>query len=92
MEMLSREDAERRIRERAATDADFRAELLADPRTALESEFGTEIPERISVHVHEETLSEIHLVLPPADGALSEEELDMVAGGYGECTDDAGPP
>jgi hypothetical protein len=92
MEMLSRDEAERRIRERAAEDPDFRAELMSDPRAALSSELGVDIPEQVSVHVHEESLAEIHVVLPVATETLSDEQLDMVSGGgmYDACADDSG--
>jgi hypothetical protein len=87
MEMLSRGQAERRVQERAATDPAFRSELKANPRAALESELGLEIPEQISVQVHEESLSEIHLVLPPSEEELSDSDLEMVSGGvcWGNC-------
>jgi hypothetical protein len=94
MEMMSRAEAEQRIRERAESDADFREQLKSDPRSALASELGVEIPDEITVHVHEESLSEVHLVLPPATEDLSDTELDMVSGGtgWGDCPSDAGPP
>ena len=47
------------------------------------------------MHVHEESLSEVHLVLPASQEDLSDADLEMVAGGAGwdptaECTDDYG--
>jgi hypothetical protein len=92
MEMLSRAEAEQRIRERAASDADFREQLKTDPRSTLGAELGVEIPDEITVHVHEESLSEVHLVLPPAQEDLSDADLEMVSGGvfWGECSSDVG--
>lgn len=91
MEMLSRAEAEQRIRERAASDAEFRDQLKADPRSALASELGVEIPDQVSVHVHEESMSEVHLVLPPAQEDLSDADLEAVAGGlaWGDCQTDS---
>jgi hypothetical protein len=81
MEMLSRAEAEQRIRERAESDASFRERLKADPRSALAAELGVDIPEGVAVHVHEETMSEVHLVLPPASEDLSDADLELVSGG-----------
>ncbi len=95
MEMPSRGEAEQRIRERAEADPAFRAELVANPRKALESELGVQIPEDVSVQVHEESLSEVHLVLPASQEDLSDADLEMVAGGAGwdpnaVCAEDYG--
>jgi hypothetical protein len=91
MEMLSRGEAEQRIRERAEADPAFRAELLANPRKALEAELGVQIPQDVSVNVHEESMSEVHLVLPVSQEDLSDADLELVAGGgsfWGDCTQD----
>jgi hypothetical protein len=81
MEMLSRAEAEQRIRERAASDPDFRTQLRSDPRLALASELGFEIPGGVTVHVHEETVYEVHLALPPTSEDLSDADLELVSGG-----------
>ena len=47
------------------------------------------LPEMVKVSVHEESLTDIHLVIPAArsGGALAEEDLELVAGGscWGNC-------
>jgi hypothetical protein len=93
MEMLSRGEVERRIREKAFADPAFRAELKENPRAALEHELGTEIPGDVTVTVHEETLTELHVVLPAGEGDLSDAELEMVSGGvcWTDCPSDYGP-
>ncbi|MDE0031649.1 MAG: hypothetical protein OXU75_00700 [Deltaproteobacteria bacterium] len=50
---------------RAGEDSDFRQRLLAKPKETIEKEFGVRLAEDHEIHVHEETSSETHLVLPP---------------------------
>ena len=69
-----------RILSKAAEDDDFRALLVADPKAAISSEIGTEIPEGFDVVVHEDSATTAHLVVPPSP-ALTEAELETVAGG-----------
>ena len=78
---------------KASEDAEFRAQLLSDPKAALEQELHVSIPASMSVQVHEDSGTTAHLVLPP-DSKLSESELQMAAGGaltweaYQEATRD----
>lgn len=67
---------------KAEQDTEFRARLLANPRTALKEDFGIEVPEDFSVQVHEDDAQTAHLVLP-ASLELSDAQLQQVAGG--EC-------
>jgi hypothetical protein len=88
----SRGEVDAAIREQLSKDPEFRQRLLNDPAGTLSSVFGIEIPEGMQVHVHEETPSEIHITIPgPAE--LSEQELEMVAGGvcWTDCPNDMGP-
>jgi hypothetical protein len=81
----NRRQAEQQLIERAATDAAFRAQLLENPRQALQQEFGVPISENIAIRVLEEQPDEAILVLPAQHtqhGAeLSDQELERVAGG-----------
>ena len=70
-----------KVVERANGDADFRARLLADPKGVIEKELDVSLPKWLAVHVHEDSATSANLVLPP-DGALSDEDLQEVAGGY----------
>ena len=65
---------------KAADDDDFRARLLADPRAALEAETGLRLPADYRLHVHEESATDAHMVLPPKP-ELSRQQLDRIAGG-----------
>ncbi len=68
---------------RAAQDASFRAQLIDDPKLAIKDALGIEVPESVSVAVHEDTATTAHLVLPPSP-QLSEAELAAVAAGHGD--------
>ena len=50
---------------RAGDDYDFRERLLARPKETIEAEFGVTMAEDHEIHVHEETYTATHLVLPP---------------------------
>ena len=63
-----------------AADDDFRARLIAEPRATLEAETGLRFPDGYQLHVHEESATDAHLVLPPKP-ELSREQLDRIAGG-----------
>ena len=66
--------------EKAAEDEAFRARLLSDPKAAVENELDLTIPAGFTVKVHEDVADTGHLALPPSL-ALSEADLEMVAGG-----------
>jgi hypothetical protein len=68
----------------------FRAELKSEPEGSTRVRARREDPGQISVQVHEESLSEIHLVLPASEEQLSEADLEMVCGG-GCWADEACP-
>jgi hypothetical protein len=87
-DVLSRGEVDRRIQEKVIADPAFRAALKADPRQALQSLLGMEIPADVQIHVHEETTSSVHLVLP------SDAELASPASAgpcWTNCPSDMGP-
>ena len=65
---------------KASEDREFRARLVANPREAIEQEFGATLAEGHEIHVHEETEAETHLVLPPGS-RFSEEEREAARTG-----------
>lgn len=67
--------------EKATEDKHFRAHLLAEPKAAIQHALGIEIPESMSVTVHEDSPTVAHLVLPPR-AKLTDEDLDQVAAGH----------
>jgi hypothetical protein len=83
---IEQPDLQQQIIARAMKDEAFRHELTVNPKTVLERELGIELPPNVSVMVHENTSSTIHLVLPmkPKIGGvqeLSDEELGRIVGG-----------
>lgn len=90
MALPTRADVEKLIHDKLAADPDFREALLSDPRGTVSELVGIDVPDIVTVTVHEESLTDIHLVLPVArpTGELAEDDLDLVAGGacWGNCT------
>ena len=84
--MQSEAEVRAHVAMKAAEDDEFRARLVADPRGTLEAETGMRIPDGYRLHVHEESATDAHLVLPPKP-ALSREQLQQVHGGMGEYED-----
>ena len=65
-------------------DSVFRAQLLADPKTAINQEFGITVPDNIEIKVHKSDMTTVHLALPP-DEVLDEEQLQAVSAGLCCC-------
>jgi Nitrile hydratase, alpha chain len=84
----ARAEMEHRIVQRSIEDDAFRQQLLEDPRAAVEQELGARLPEEVRVETVEETAETIYLVLPSTSmagaegGALSDKQLESVAGGW----------
>jgi hypothetical protein len=74
-------ELEPRLIARAWQDAGFKQQLLADPRAAIAAETGGSIPPGIEIRAVEETATVRYLVLPQNTTQLSDEELDLTAGG-----------
>ena len=49
---------------RAWEDEAFKRELLSDPKSTIEKALGITFPEGIEIYVHEQTPTQVHLVLP----------------------------
>ena len=67
---------------RAGEDDDFRERLLAKPKETIEGEFGVTMAKDHQIHVHEETYTTTHVVLPPRSkftGAEREEAKNGAA-------------
>jgi hypothetical protein len=84
-----RADLEARLIARAWQDEAFKQQLLAEPRAAIAAETGRAVPEGVEIRVVEETATRRYLVLPCNTAQLSDEELNLTAGGatdFSGCT------
>jgi hypothetical protein len=84
---------QQQIMRRAMNDEAFRQELLSNPRYVLVQKLGISVPEGVKIHVHEDSASDLHLVLPVKAGAgglqeLSDTDLEQVTGGQGAGSQD----
>ena len=68
------------LQAKSVEDADFRNQLIADPKAVIASEFGIEVPEEFNVQVHENSLEHYHVVLPLRP-ELHEEQMETIGGG-----------
>lgn len=90
-----RQELENYLSAKARSDSGFRQRLLADPRAVIEAEIGLNFPDSVVIHVHEENLNELHIVLPVVFRLLTEleeEDLDGVVGGAGHYAPAEPPP
>ena len=86
--LRKRSEFEDNLALKAYEDDSFRQNLITDPKSIYEQELGTNIPDFVKIEVLEEKPNTIYLVLPKknqvaeAEGELSEEDLEAVAGGF----------
>ncbi len=80
--LADRLDIEHQVAAKALEDPSFAAELRQDPRGALETLLGCELPDTLTVRIVEQGSTEILAAVPaPEEDALSEDELASAAGG-----------
>ncbi|MGF1470878.1 MAG: NHLP leader peptide family RiPP precursor [Rubrobacteraceae bacterium] len=80
------QEMRQRLIQKSLEDEGLRQQLLSEPKTTVEQELGTLLPEEVEVLCVEETQDTVYLVLPPKlqedqSGELSDSELEAVAGG-----------
>ena len=80
--MQTEREVKAHILMKATEDEAFRARLLADPKGTVEAEAGITFPADYTFHVHEETATDAHMILP-SGSQLSTQELEGVTGGWG---------
>ena len=82
--MQSAEDMRRHLTEKAVENLEFRQQLLADPKSVIQQEFGVTIPDNINVVVHESDMQTVYLALPP-NPVMDEEQLEAISAGLCCC-------
>ena len=78
--MKTADEIRKHLVEKADGDLSFRDELVKNPKGAFEKEIGVEVPEGVSIHVHQEKDTDFHIVLP-SENKLSEQQLEAMQGG-----------
>ena len=82
--MQSAEDMRRHLTDKAVENLEFRQQLVADPKSVIQQEFGVTIPDNINVVVHESDMQTVHLALPP-NPVMDEEQLEAISAGLCCC-------
>ena len=78
--MKTTQEIQKIVIDKASADADFRAQLLSNPKEAIQQAVGVTVPDGFTITVHEEDSRTAHLVLPP-NSKLAPGELSAVGGG-----------
>ena len=79
--MKTHDELRAELAHKAAEDDGFRARLIDDPKATIEEALGLPVPEAVSVSVHQETATSVHLVLPPT-AQLNDSDLEKLTGGH----------
>ena len=82
--MRSGQEMLQQIVDKSAMNADFRQQLLSDPKTTICQELGITMPESMTIKVHESDMQTVHLALPP-DPNITEEQLEAISAGLCCC-------
>ncbi|MHC5728584.1 MAG: NHLP leader peptide family RiPP precursor [Nostoc sp.] len=81
------QEFENRIIDKAQADATYKQRLLSNPRAVFEEEIGQKLPADVEIQVLQQSIKKLYLLLPlqldelARSQALSEEQLEAVAGG-----------
>ncbi|WP_372088124.1 hypothetical protein P7L79_01980 (plasmid) [Tistrella mobilis] len=75
--MITRQEAARRISERAARDPVFRHSLKIAPHATLEAMFGVDLPPDLEIEILQDKPQRLHIVLPEND--MTDEALEAMA-------------
>lgn len=82
--VMGRRELQSRLIQKVWKDAEFRNQIVLDPKGTFENYLGRSLPDDVRIFVHEEDSNTIHFSIParPTDlEALSEEQLERISGG-----------
>lgn len=85
MAEISRGEVQDLLTKFATNDPKYRAALLRDPKMVLEKQLNTTLPASMTVKAVEESADTVYVVVPfvpKAGQELSDNALEMVAGGF----------
>ncbi|NIK78620.1 hypothetical protein FHS15_003766 [Paenibacillus castaneae] len=68
--MSEEQNVQDKIIKKAWEDAEFKKQLLANPKAAVKEAFGIEVPDTIEVEVVEESANKFYFVLPQQPSKL----------------------
>jgi hypothetical protein len=83
---VSRTLLEERLILRAWEDGEFRRALLQDPRAVVAGELAVmcgrsvKLPPQLQIHIHEETPSDVHFILPYRHDELAKGGCSLLVG------------
>lgn len=63
------------IIQKAWEDAEFKKQLIANPKDAIKEAFGIDVPDTIDVEVVEESANKYYLVIPENPTTIKEEAI-----------------
>jgi len=81
---VTRRDLETALIQKCWKDADFKKQVVSDPKGMLEHHIGQKLPAQLKIVIHEEDVNTLHFSIPPAPSnvtELSDDDLEKVAGG-----------
>ncbi len=78
--MTASSEYQNQILKKASENDEFRSQLMSDPSKTIGSELNIEMPESLTIQVHEDGPNVVNLVLPPKV-ELGDAEMQEIAAG-----------
>lgn len=71
--MSAQQTLKDQVIQKAWEDAEFKKQLIANPKAAVKEAFGVDVPDTIEVEVVEESANKFYLVLPQSPAEVKDE-------------------